>query len=105
MDGVSSYQQPSNNRNMISWIFFIVAAIMLIFGVGTGISTFSWLKGAQTAQGTVVELVEKRSSSKKKGSNTTYAPKIRYNIDGHEREFVSSQSSSSPNFASSAEFV
>lgn len=75
----------------------IVAVVMLTFGVGTGISTYSWLKGARSVQGTVVELVSKRSSSKK-GSKTTYSPRVRYEFNGQEQEFVSSQSSSSPDF-------
>ena len=82
---------------MVSWILLIVAIVALLFGVGTGFDTFRWLKEARTATGTVVELVEKRSSSKK-GSKHTYSPRVRYQVDGEDRDFVSSQSSSSPDF-------
>lgn len=83
---------------MISWIVLVVSLILIVFGVATGIGTYSWLKDAQANDGTVIGLVEKKKSSKKKGSSKTYAPRVSYLIDGEQREFVSSQSSSPPDF-------
>ena len=87
----------STLKPMISWIFVIVAIVLLLFGISTGVGTFSWVREARSVTGTVVELVQKKSSSKK-GSKYSYAPRVRYKVDGEEREFVSSQSSSSPDF-------
>lgn len=82
---------------MVSWIILSISLVLFVIGVTTGVSTFSWLKNAKTAEGKVVQLVEKRSSSKK-SRKTTYAPKVSYEIEGEKREFVSSQSSSPSDF-------
>ncbi|MEP2776519.1 MAG: DUF3592 domain-containing protein [Luteolibacter sp.] len=83
---------------MVSWIILIISLILLVVGVATGVGTFSWLRDARTAEGTVIELVENKSSSRKKGKKSTFAPRVSYQIDGQDRDFVSSQSSNPPDF-------
>ncbi len=82
---------------MVSGILLGVSVLVFVSGVIGGMVTFSWVKDARSVEGTVIELVEKKSSSKE-GKSTTYAPKVSYLIDGEKREFVSSQSSSSAAF-------
>ncbi len=83
---------------MISWIVLIVSGVLLIFAVGSGAKTYSWVKGAQSVEGTVVGHVEKTKKKKKGGTRMTYAPRVQYQLEGEIREFVSSQSSNPPQF-------
>ena len=83
---------------MFSWIVLILSIALLVIAAGSGIKTHSWVKGAQSVDGTVVELVEKRKRKKKGGNRLTYAPRVRYQINGETRDFVSSQSSNPPAF-------
>jgi hypothetical protein len=83
---------------MFSWIVLILSIALLLFAVGAGMKTHSWVKDAQSVEGTVVELVEKRKKKKKGGTRLTYAPRVSYVINGETKEFVSSQSSNPPDF-------
>ena len=83
---------------MASWIILSISVVLLLFTIGSGVSTYSWVKGSQSVEGKVVELVQKKRSKKKGGSRTVFAPRVQYEISGEVREFVSSQASSSPGF-------
>lgn len=84
---------------MFSWIIVIISIVVVAVAVGSGAQTYSWVKGAQAVEGKVVELVEKKKRKKKGGTGVTYAPRVTYRINGEDRDFVSSQSSNSPDFA------
>ena len=83
---------------MFSWIVLLISIALLVIAIGTGAKTYSWAKGAQAVDGTVVELVEKRKKRKKGGSKVSYRPRVRYEINGEKKEVVSSQSSNPPQY-------
>lgn len=84
---------------MFSWIIVIISIVVVAVAVGSGAQTYSWVKGAQSVEGKVVELVEKKKRKKNGGTGVTYAPRVTYQINGDERSFLSSRSSSPPDFA------
>jgi uncharacterized membrane protein len=81
----------------INWIF-VALLLLFIISIYSGIRTYSWVSKSSSYEGEVIELVRKKKSSGSKG-NDTFAPKVRYVMDGTEREFTSPQSSSPPGFS------
>jgi hypothetical protein len=87
---------------VLGWLGLAFSGFGLVFG-GVGAFTYlqasAFVEAAQHAQGSVVENVERRSSSGNRGS--TYAPRVRFTPAGGATpiEFTSSSSSSPPEYA------
>lgn len=78
--------------NLLSWI----GIGFLSLGAFLALREHTWLRSAHVAPGTIIELVEHRSSKGK----TTYRPRIRYlTPDGTFHEFTRGYGSSPPEFA------
>jgi hypothetical protein len=83
-----------NAVSIIKYVFTLIGAAMLIGTVYWFQSTRAFIASAATAEGTVVDLVQSRSSN-----STMYSPVVRYNTaTGELIEFVSSVSSNPPGY-------
>jgi Protein of unknown function (DUF3592) len=72
---------------IISWVFPVVGGLMLLGASLLWVSTRNFVAGAQTLQGTVVELIANRDSD----GDTTYKPVVRFSSpDGQEVTYTES---------------
>ncbi|NGP88423.1 DUF3592 domain-containing protein [Fodinibius halophilus] len=81
--------------NTFKTIFGIVGLVFCGFGINWGIETSNFLDKAISTQGTVTDMVVRRSSDSR-----TYSPAIQFaDSRGNSYEFVSNTSSSSPSYS------
>jgi hypothetical protein len=79
---------------IIKYVFAIIGACMLAGAFALYSSTASFLERAETAQGTVIELMRSRSSD-----STSYYPVVQFTAaSGREIEFQSSSGSNPPSY-------
>lgn len=80
---------------IVKYVFAAIGLAMLAGTVFLIMNTRTFLAGAITAQGTVIDLVSSRSSN-----STTYAPVVRFVTDkGEKIEFTSGTSSNPPSYS------
>jgi hypothetical protein len=80
----------------MTWTITLAIGIILsATGAFLGVREHLWLRHAQTASGTVVEMIKSRG-----GRRTSYTPRVQYAAnDGSQHEFVRSYGSSPPDFS------
>lgn len=80
---------------IIKYVFTVIGLALLVGAFFAYRSTSGFLATAQTAQGTVIDLVPSRSSD-----STTYRPVVRFvTAEGRPIEFASSSGSNPPSYA------
>jgi hypothetical protein len=78
-------------------IFLGIAALLLLVAIGTFVKELRFVRGAERATGTVIDLQEERSTDSDGGFHYVYHPVVRFTTaEGRTVEFRSPSGSSSP---------
>lgn len=81
--------------SIIKYVFTAIGVVLLVTAIYLYFSKLTFLKSAETAQGTVVELISKRSSN-----SIMYTPVISFiTKEDHKIEFSSSVSGNPPSYS------
>ena len=83
---------------LIGIIFAIVGAALLVIGVVVFSRTRRFLATAVSAQGTVLEMIQRTSKDREGAVSTVWAPRVRFSASGQTIEFESKVGSSPPRY-------
>ena len=79
------------------WMF-LFGCLFVVFALAQIARTYASSLGAQTAEGVVIELVERENNDR---NGYVYAPRVRFSVEaaGQELEFVSKVGANPPAYA------
>jgi type II secretory pathway pseudopilin PulG len=82
----------------IGIVFAIVGVVMLVIAVVVFSRTRRFLATALSAQGTVIEMIERTRRDREGRTSTVWAPRVQFSVSGQTIEFESKVGSSPPRY-------
>jgi type II secretory pathway pseudopilin PulG len=82
----------------IGIVFAIVGVVMLVIAVVVFSRTRRFLATALSAQGTVIEMIQRTRRDREGRTSTVWAPRVQFSVSGQTIEFESKVGSSPPRY-------